>query len=355
MHGTTEDHRPGSFHVPNLLGTAMEMERKSVRLGISRCLMGEQVRYDGGHKHASFLVDALRAYVEWVPVCPEVEAGLGVPREPMQLMGSPEHPRLVTVHSRRDYTARMQHVTARCVRELDALDLAGYIFKKGSPSCGLHQVGVYDWQGNVTGTGTGLFARTIRRHFALLPVEEDIHLRELTHREHFFERVWGYRRWKDFLHRQPITYARLAAFHARNYCLLLVHHHKQCRRLGAMLAQADRWPLHVLAQRYGVLFMEALSVKPTRRQHARLLRRLGTVFQADLSSADRTRLLDVLHEYEQRRVPLLVPILLVRRYARRLGLRVVQAQTYLDPFPKRLAFLGSRTGDCDRKGENLLQ
>jgi uncharacterized protein YbbK (DUF523 family) len=164
------------------------------RIGISRCLLGEQVRHDGGHKRDGFLIEALGQHVEWVPVCPEVELGLGTPREPMQLAGDPQAPRLITINTGIDHTEAMTRFSRQRVRELEALDLSGYIFKADSPSCGTRQVALFDAQDIETHDGIGLFARAFMEHFPAMPVEEETRLHDPQAVKSFLERVLSYRR-----------------------------------------------------------------------------------------------------------------------------------------------------------------
>ena len=165
-----------------------------VRVGISQCLLGDNVRYDGGHKRDSVLIEALGRHVEWVPVCPEVEVGLGTPREPMRLVGDPQAPRLVTLNAGVDHTEAMHRFAQRRVRELEALNLSGFVFKSASPSCGIRQVPLFNTQGIETHDGVGLFARAFMAHFPDMPVEEESRLHDPQVLKSFLERVRAYRR-----------------------------------------------------------------------------------------------------------------------------------------------------------------
>lgn len=165
-----------------------------LRIGISQCLLGDNVRYDGGHKRNDFLIEALDRYVEWVPVCPEVEVGLGTPREPMRLVGDPQAPRLVTITTGLDHTATMNRYTRQRVRELEALNLSGFVFKSASPSCGTTGVALFNAQGIETPDGVGLFARAFMEHFPLMPVEEETRLHNPHILKNFLDRVLSYHR-----------------------------------------------------------------------------------------------------------------------------------------------------------------
>ena len=168
-----------------------------VRVGISQCLLGDNVRYDGGHKLDSVLIETLGRYVEWVPVCPEVEVGLGTPREPMHLVGDPHAPRLVTINTGVDHTDAMNRFTRQRVRELEVLNLSGFVFKSASPSCGIRQVPLFNTQGIETHDGVGLFTRAFMEYFPEMPVEEESHLHDPQAVKNFLERVFAYRRSRD--------------------------------------------------------------------------------------------------------------------------------------------------------------
>ena len=163
--------------------------QERIRLGVSACLLGEEIRYDGQHKLDRFIRDTLGQYVEFVPVCPEVECGLGIPREAMRLVGDPQAPRLVTVRTGIDHTERMLAWARKRVKELESENLCGYVFKSTSPSCGMARVKVYDRNGVPKNTGVGLFARAFMDHFPLLPVEEEGRLHDPKLRETFVESV----------------------------------------------------------------------------------------------------------------------------------------------------------------------
>ena len=205
-----------------------------LRLGISTCLTGERTRYDAGHKYDPCLLEILGPYAEWVPVCPEVEVGLPVPREPMRLEGPPDSPRLMTHHTRQDLTERMGTWAKRRVGELGALGLDGFILKSRSPSCGLFAVPVYDDQGCQTGEGRGLFAAELVRQLSLLPVEEEGRLYAPDRRDNFIERAFAWRRLRGLLQEGP-TPGALVAFHTAHKMVLLAHS-------GPTIAWAAWWP-----------------------------------------------------------------------------------------------------------------
>ncbi len=311
-----------------------------VRLGISHCLLGEPVRYDGGHKRNDFLVDVLGRHVEWVPVCPEVEAGFGTPRESMRLVDDVAEPRLMTVRSHHDHTDRMRRYTRKRLRDLQSLNLSGYVFKKDSPSCGTRRVRVYSRDGHLLGTGKGLFADAFQQTFPLTPIEEEGRLQDQGLRENFIERVFGYHRWQVLNAR--LTRGRLVAFHTAHKYLLLAHSQRHYRELGRFVANGvattprgcpiDRQ----LARTYGHLFMEALAVKTTIRKHVNVLQHLAGHFKGALSDAVRDELHAVIGDYQKGFVPLSVPVTLIRHYVRVLDVPYLRDQVYLAPHPKEL-------------------
>ena len=306
-----------------------------LRIGVSRCLLGEQVRFDGGHKRDVFLTEALAPFVEWVPVCPEVEVGLGTPRESMRLVGDKDEPRLLTIKTLLDHTRAMHQFSQRRVRELEALDLCGYVFKKDSPSCGLERVRIYNAHGMPMHNGRGLFAKAFTDHFPLIPVEEEGRLSDPLLRENFIERVFAYRRWRD-LTQSRVTRQAIVAFHTVHKYLLLAHSRPHYQTLGRLVAQANRYTPAGLAEHYGVQFMEALKVKATVRKHVNVLHHIMGYFKDHLSEKARDELRGVLEDYHKNLTPLIVPLTLVRHYVGLLEISYIQNQVYLNPHPKEL-------------------
>jgi uncharacterized protein YbgA (DUF1722 family)/uncharacterized protein YbbK (DUF523 family) len=305
------------------------------RIGVSRCLLGEEVRYDGGHKLDRFLTDVLGRYVEWVPICPEVEAGLGTPREAMRLVGDPQHPRLVTIESGIDHTHALGTMTTNRIETLKKLDLSGYVFKKGSPSCGIERVRLYNEQGIPNRKGIGLFARAFMKQFPLTPVEEEGRLCDPTLRENFIERVFCYRRWQDLIQRRATKQA-LVQFHTIHKYLLMAHHAQQYEMLGRLIGQAHQYRSKELAHRYGELFMNTLAVKATVRKHVNVLQHIIGHFKDRLSANEKSELLSVIGDYHRGLSPLVVPLTLIKHYVQIFDVSYIRDQVYLNPHPKEL-------------------
>ena len=318
------------------------MEGPVIRLGISACLLGERVRYDGGHKLDHFLVDILGQYVEWVPVCPEVEIGLPVPRESMRLVGAPEAPRLIALKSGTDYTDRMKAWAQERLEQLAAMDLCGFVLKKDSPSSGLFRVRVYNADAGASGhgmpsrTGTGVFPRELMNRLPLLPLEEEGRLNDMPLRENFIERVFAYYRWTELLRSDP-TPGGLVRFHTAHKLTLMAHSPKHYQELGRLVAQAGTLPWGTLIATYGAKFMEGLALLGTHRKHVNVLQHLMGYLKKDLSPDDKQELLALIEDYRSELLPLIVPLTLLQHHLRRYPVpEWVWQQVYLQPYPKEL-------------------
>jgi uncharacterized protein YbgA (DUF1722 family)/uncharacterized protein YbbK (DUF523 family) len=311
------------------------MTTAPLRLGISRCLLGEEVRYDGRHNLDNFLTEVLGRYVEWIPVCPEVEAGLGTPREPMRLVGNPQNSRLVTIESRIDHTRALQTMAMNRIEGLKKLDLSGYVFKKSSPSCGIGRVRLYNEHGVPSRKGVGLFARAFIEQFPLIPVEEEGRLCEPTLRENFIERIFCYRRWQDLI-RNGITRETLARFHTIHKYVLLAHSPQQYEVLGRLVGQTERHRPKEFTHWYGELFMKALAVKATVHKHVNVLQHILGYFKERLGAYEKAELLGVIGDYRRGLTPLIVPLTLIKHYVQIFDVGYILDQVYLNPHPKEL-------------------
>lgn len=305
------------------------------RLGISRCLLGDEVRFDGGHKRDNFLTDVLGPYVEWVPVCPEVEAGLGTPREAMRLVGDPQEPRLVTIKSGTDHTRALDTMATNRIAELKELDLSGFVFKRGSPSCGVERVRVYTEHGMPSHNGVGIFARAFVEQFPLIPVEEEGRLCDAPLRENFIERVFCYRRYQDLL-QNGVTRQAVVRFHTIHKYLLLAHSTQHYQQLGRLVGQAERYRPKELAIKYGELFMKALALKATVRKHVNVLQHILGYFKDRLGTQEKAELLGVIGDYHHGLTPLIVPLTLIKHYVQLFDVGYIRDQVYLNPHPKEL-------------------
>jgi uncharacterized protein YbgA (DUF1722 family)/uncharacterized protein YbbK (DUF523 family) len=308
---------------------------EKVKLGISSCLLGEKVRYDGGHKLDHFLVDTVGQFVEFVPVCPEAESGLGIPRESMHLEGNPDAPRLVTSHTHRDFTGIMQQWCTKKLDELEGMGLSGFIFKSNSPSSGMYRVKVFQEDGRPAKTGSGIFAGMFKRRFPLYPVEDEGRLHDPEIRENFFERVFAYKRWRDLLS-SKWSLGALIRFHTSHKLMVLAHSPDIYRQLGLLLAGGSSADIKELYRDYELLFMRALSLKATRQKQVNVLMHILGYFKTQLKSDEKKEALELIHEYREGYVPLIVPITLLSHFVRKYDEMYLKKQYYLHPHPIEL-------------------
>ena len=308
---------------------------EKIKLGVSACLLGENVRYDGGHKLDRFLTGTLGQYVEYISLCPEVESGLPVPRESMHLEGDPESPRLVTSKTRQDMTDRMVNWAKKRVVELEKEGLCGFVFKSNSPSSGMERVRVYNEKGMPVKKGAGIFAKVFMDHFPLLPVEDEERLHAPKLRENFVERIFTLKRWREVLARKW-SRGNLVNFHTQHKLLILSHSPKHYQIMGKLVAKAKEIPLKELFQQYQTLLMEAIQVKSTPKKNANVLMHMMGYFKGKLSSVEKQELLEVIENHREEHIPLIVPITLINHYVRKYEQPYLRQQVYLNPHPLEL-------------------
>lgn len=321
----------------------MHEEHRTIRLGISSCLLGHPVRYDGGHKHDPWITGTLGNYAEFIPVCPEVGMGLPVPREALRLVGDPASPRLVTQKTGQDFTAQMRAWSEQTVRQLESEGLCGFIFKRASPSSGMERVKVYRdvppeqaaKAGPPAMTGTGIFAAVFMQHFPLLPVEEEGRLNDPALRENFIVRIFTMQRWRAVLD-NGLTAGALVAFHSRHKLLIMSHSVEHYRSMGKLVAHSAAIPREELAVSYQTQLLTALSRMATVKKHTNVLQHAMGYFKRVLSGDEKQELLDVITSYHDGLVPLIVPVTLVNHYVRKYREPYLAEQWYLQPHPLEL-------------------
>lgn len=307
-----------------------------VRIGVSLCLLGERIRYDGGHKRDAFLVERFGRYVEWVPVCPEVEVGMPTPRESLRLVDDEGKTRMVAPSSGTDHTAAMLQYSRRRTRTLRKERLSGYVFKRSSPSCGVHRVKVYS-NGVPHPTGRGLFADAFIAANPTLPVEEEGRLSDPRLRENFVSRAFAYQRWHEIPRKTRRT---LMEFHAAHKFVLMAHNPQGMRRLGALLGRApESTSTHDLAEEYWTGFSEIMVRVPSRPNHTNVLQHMAGFVSDKVDDGDRKELEQAIENYRLELMPLIVPVTLLGHYVRRLGIEYLDNQIYLDPHPDELMLL----------------
>jgi uncharacterized protein YbgA (DUF1722 family)/uncharacterized protein YbbK (DUF523 family) len=310
----------------------------TIRVGVSACLLGQPVRYDGGNKHDRYVTDTLGQYFEFVPVCPEVECGLGIPRLAMRLMGAPEAPRLVTIKTGLDLTDQMRDYAARRVEELAGENLGGFIFKSKSPSSGMTRIKVYNDKGSPAERGVGLFARAFMDRFPLLPVEDEGRLHDPGIRENFIERIFALARWRAALAEDGQTglIARVIAFTSSHKLLFMAHSPQLARQIGVLTAEAKNRPADDLRLSYETLLMKTLSLPATPAKHTNVLQHIAGYFKKQLSTDEKAELGEVIDNFRQGLLPLIVPVTLLAHYTRKYDVAYLKGQVYLQPHPIEL-------------------
>jgi uncharacterized protein YbgA (DUF1722 family)/uncharacterized protein YbbK (DUF523 family) len=305
------------------------------RLGISACLLGQPVRFDGGHKRDTFLTQKLGPWVDWVSVCPEVGSGLGVPRPTLRLVGASEGPpRLVAPKTGIDHTEAMQRFSAKEIERLRGMHLCGFVLKSKSPSCGMERVKVYGGAVATRG-GRGVFAAALIDAFPLLPIEEEGRLNDALLRENFVEQIFAYKRWQSFRAAGP-TRGGMVQFHAAHKYLLLSHSPEHYEHLGHVVADMKGKTIEAVCEAYGTLLMQGLKQRATMRKHTNVLQHMLGFFKRSLGTDDRAEILGVIKDFRAGIVPLTVPMTLIRHHVRSLNVTYLAEQVYLDPTPKEL-------------------
>ncbi|TDX97773.1 YbgA family protein [Thiohalophilus thiocyanatoxydans] len=311
----------------------------TIRIGVSSCLVGQEVRFDGGHKRNAFMLSNLSPYFEFVPYCPEVAIGMGVPRPPMRLVQRQDGVHAVgTRDPALDNTEALRDYAFEVSGQLQAV--SGYILKKDSPSCGMERVRVYDSNNVPARTGSGIYAETLMQCHPDLPFEEEGRLMDPVLRENFIERVFIYYRWQQLL-RDGLTPSALVDFHSRHKFNVLAHDEPAYRRLGRLVADAGKEQLESLAGRYIEILMQALKKPATRKQHTNVLMHVMGYLKASLDGDDKHELLEVLEKYRLGQVPLIVPITLIKHHLRKYPQPYIDQQYYMNPYPEELMLRNS--------------
>ncbi|MBN1127423.1 MAG: DUF523 and DUF1722 domain-containing protein [Chitinispirillaceae bacterium] len=311
------------------------MSLPPIKLGISSCLLGNNVRYDGQHKLDHYLHDTLGAFVTFVPLCPETECGLGIPREAMRLVGDRDTHRLLTVRTGRDMTDRMVAWTKTALDRCETEDLCGFVFKSRSPSSAMRDAKIYRESGTVAGKGPGIFARAFMARFPRLPVEDEGRLHDAGIRENFIERVFSFARWKQFANRDG-SLRGLIDFHTRHKPLLMAHGIKLYRELGRVVAAAKGRDKKSLFDDYLRLLLDGMAVSSTVKKHTNVLDHCAGYFKRRLSASEKQELHEMIRRYHDGLIPLIAPIVLLLHYTRHFEEPYLARQFYLDPHPAEL-------------------
>jgi uncharacterized protein YbgA (DUF1722 family)/uncharacterized protein YbbK (DUF523 family) len=312
-----------------------EEAKTVIRVGVSSCLLGQEVRYDSGHKKDRYLTDILDDYVEWVSVCPEVESGMSTPRPAMRLVEDGQNVRMAEIKSNIDHTTQMTKFSQLRVRKLRDQNLCGYILKKNSPSCGMTRVKIWKDKGMPRRDGRGLYASALMDAYPNLPVEEEGRLHDAALRENFIERVFAYRRLQD-LFRPRWTVGQVMKFHTAHKLQLMAHSPVAYRTLGQLVAVTKEVPRATFRSDYEDSFMTALAQLASRGRNTNALQHAAGYVKTKIDSASRNELADLIHDYRNGLVPLVVPLSLLRHHIRVHEIDYLAGQSYLQPHPKEL-------------------
>lgn len=307
---------------------------EKIKLGVSTCLLGENVRYDGGHKLDRFIRDTLGQYVDFVPVCPEVECGMSIPREALRLVGDIDNPRLVTQKSGIDYTDQMVEWGKARLAQLETENLCGYIFKSKSPSSGMQRVKVYNDKGMPAQKGVGIFARLFMEGFPDLPVEEEGRLHDPKLREHFIERIFVFKHLRE-MEERPKRRGELVDFHTRHKLLIMAHSPDHYRQMGRLVAGGPP-DIDEMYAEYRKLLADALSLKSTVRKNYNVMLHVLGYFKKDLTGDEKQELLELMDLYRNGYLPMIVPITLLNHYVRKYDEDYLKKQYFLNPHPLEL-------------------
>jgi uncharacterized protein YbgA (DUF1722 family)/uncharacterized protein YbbK (DUF523 family) len=312
------------------------MENKII-VGVSGCLLGEKVRWNGDHKRDRFITDVLGKYFEYISICPELEVGMGVPRETVALYGSLKEQKLIGKKSRNDWTDKMKSYNDETFDSLSKKDLCGFLFKSKSPSCGLGRVPIYSYDDPVkVRHGSGLFAKNFIKKFPLIPVEDEGRLNDPRIRENFITKIFCFHSLKKNLLRKRIRPGVLVDFHTNNKFLLLAHSRKHYQLLGKIVADLKHQTWSKVLESYASLFMEAINYKSTNKKNTDVLLHMMGFFKKIISLEDKKDILNSIEDYLHGFVPLIVPITLIRHYVKKYDISYLRDQVYLNPHPKEL-------------------
>jgi uncharacterized protein YbgA (DUF1722 family)/uncharacterized protein YbbK (DUF523 family) len=309
-------------------------DARPLRIGVSSCVIGEEVRWNGGHSRQRYLTDMLGPFVEYVPVCPEVEVGMGVPRPTVRLVREGETIRMIDPKNEVDWTSSMNRLSLSRASDLAGEDLSGFVLKKDSPTCGVFRVRIYTDTG-VERNGRGLFADALIQRMPYLPIEEEGRLNDARIRENFVERIFAYQRVKD-LFRPRWTVGDVVAFHTREKLLLRAHDERGYRELGKLVAEAKSVPRAAFADDYADRFMEIMKRPATVAKHVNVLQHMLAFLRWDDDEVGRAEMREAIADYKAGLVPLVVPVTLIRHLANRHERQILLDSSYLSPHPKEL-------------------
>ena len=307
-----------------------------IKIGVSSCLLGEKVRWNGDHKQDRYVREILGNYFEYVPVCPEMEVGMGVPRETVALYGTLEEPKMISKKSKIDWTERMNRYLKDRINQLTRDELSGYIFKSKSPSCGIARVPVFsETDRSKARHGAGMFANAFIKKFPLVPIEDEGRLNDAKIRDNFIVRIFSFNRLQK-LFNKDFSQGALVAFHTRHKFLLLAHSRSHYTALGKLVANAKSLKPKEIKAEYSRLFMEALTYKSTPKKNTDVLLHMMGFLKKVLMKGEKEDILTTIEDYRKELLPLIVPVTLIRHQVKKYKVEYLLDQIYLNPHPKEL-------------------
>ncbi|KAA3633282.1 MAG: DUF1722 domain-containing protein [Calditrichaeota bacterium] len=310
-------------------------KEQPIFVGVSSCLLGAKVRFDAGHKKSDFVTDIMSDYVKFVSVCPEIEIGMGTPREAVRLVGSNENPEMLGVKSGISWTTKMNSYSNTRIKNADMKKLSGYILKSKSPSCGMERVKVYTEKGMPSHSGSGLFAKKLMDAYPYLPIEEEGRLQDKKIRENFIIRLFAYNRLKQLL-KEPFSRKKIIQFHTEHKYLLMSHSVKHYKLIGQLVAKISEYKPAAFKKEYRQLFMDALKYQATAKKHTNVLMHILGYLKNNLTADEKSAILESIEDYRLRFIPLIVPVTLLKHYIYKYDVTYIKNQVYLEPHPKEL-------------------
>lgn len=309
---------------------------EKIPVGISSCLLGQKVRFDGGHKFDHFLAITLGEFFEYHAVCPEVECGLPVPREAMRLVLVDSSIKLMGIKSSIDFTSKMKEWAIKKLKKLEEMELCGFVFKSKSPSSGMERVKLYSEKGTlINKSASGIFAQMFMEKFPFVPVEDEGRLHDPIIRENFIERVFACNRWRLLL-KSKLSARNLMEFHASHKLLLMAHSPLHYRECGKIAASAKPENIKAVYDKYFEVFMEGMKKIATTAKNSNVLHHLLGYFKKELSHSEKEEMLNLIEQYRNGYIPLIVPVTMINHYVNKYNQSYLKNQHYLNPHPAEL-------------------
>lgn len=310
----------------------------SIKIGVSACVAGERVRFDRTHRRSAYLTETLAKHVEFVPICPEIACGMGIPREPLRQVDCAGEIRLIGYESGKDLTAKMTDWAERVLKGLDKEGICGFVLRVHSSSCAVRKSKIYSTDGTPPKLGPGFFTRLLQEHDPLLPVVSSEGLQNSVQRENFIRRVFVLHRWRA-LTAKGLSIGNLVDFHTRHKMLIRAHDLRGYRELGHLLGESTLHNAETVFGMYGALLFKSLSLNATPSKNRDVLTHAAGFFKKNLDAEDKRELHAMITAYAKGKVPLLVPITLLTHYARKYRAPYLTQQYYLNPEPAELKLL----------------